>query len=43
MPTNIVWTGCKEGDDYCLAYTNGARCGAYDVPMGVCILRTGTR
>jgi len=35
MPTNIIWTGCKKGDDYCLAYTNGVRCDAYDLPMGV--------
>jgi len=35
MPTNIMWTGCKKGDDYCLAYTNGVRCDAYDLPMGV--------
>ena len=34
VPTNITWTGCKKGDDYTLCYTNGARCSAWDIPMG---------
>ena len=35
IPTNIVWTGCKKGDDYTFCYTNGARCAAWDIPMDV--------
>jgi len=35
LPTNIVWTGCKKGDDYTFCHTNGAACPAWDVPMGV--------
>jgi hypothetical protein len=35
VPTNIFWMGCKKGDDYCLAYTNGARGAAFDEPIGV--------
>lgn len=34
VPTNIMWTGCKKGDDYTLCYTNGIRFSAWDIPMG---------
>ncbi len=34
VSTNITWTGYKKGDDYTLCYTNGARCTAWDIPMG---------
>ncbi len=34
VPTNIIWTGCKKGDDFTFCYTNGVRCSAWDVPMG---------
>jgi hypothetical protein len=35
LPTNILWMGCKKGDDYTFCQTNGAACPAWDVPMGV--------